>query len=88
MAQTQTLQVKIDAAINAEATLKTLRELKQLQKETVAGSADYKKIQARINDIGDAAKMSKTCSCEKAVRLKSNIMDTIKYFIVEIVDRS
>ena len=59
MAQTQTLQVKIDAAINAEATLKTLRELKQLQKETVAGSADYKKIQARINDIGDAAKTAK-----------------------------
>ncbi|CAB4141749.1 hypothetical protein UFOVP424_34 [uncultured Caudovirales phage] len=59
MAQTQTLQVKIDAAINAEATLKTLRELKQLQKETVAGSADYKKIQGRINDIGDAAKTAK-----------------------------
>lgn len=59
MAQTQTLQVRIDAAINAEATLKTLRELKQLQKETVAGSADYKKIQARINDIGDAAKTAK-----------------------------
>lgn len=59
MAQTQTLQVKIDAAINAEGTLKTLRELKKLQKETVAGSADYKLIQARINDIGDAAKTAK-----------------------------
>ncbi len=59
MAQTQTLQVKIDAAINAEGTLKTLRELKKLQRETVAGSADYKKIQARINDIGDAAKTAK-----------------------------
>ena len=56
---TETLKVRIDAAINAEATLKTLRELKQLQKETVAGSADYKKIQARINDIGDAAKTAK-----------------------------
>ena len=59
MAQTQTLQVKINAAINAEGTLKTLRELKQLQKETVAGSADYKLIQGRINDIGDAAKTAK-----------------------------
>jgi len=59
MAQTQTLQVKIDAAINAEGTLKTLRELKKLQRETVAGSDEYKKIQARINDIGDAAKTAK-----------------------------
>ena len=59
MAQTQTLQVKIDAAINAEGTLKTLRELKKLQRETVAGSDEYKKIQGRINDIGDAAKTAK-----------------------------
>lgn len=59
MAQTQTLEVRINAAINAEGTLKTMRELKQLQKETVAGSAEYKKIQARINDIGDAAKTAK-----------------------------
>lgn len=58
MATTE-LKVKIDAAINAEPTLKALRELKQLQRETVAGSADYKKIQARINDIGDAAKTAK-----------------------------
>lgn len=59
MAQKQTLEVRINAAINAESTLKTLRELKQLQKETVAGSAEYKKIQGRINDIGDAAKTAK-----------------------------
>lgn len=59
MATTQTLQVKIDAAINAEPTLKALRELKQLQKEVVAGSSDYKKIQGRINDIGDATKTAK-----------------------------
>lgn len=58
MATTE-LKVKIDAAINAEGTLKTLRELKKLQRETVAGSDDYKKIQARINDIGDAAKTAK-----------------------------
>jgi hypothetical protein len=59
MAQTQTLEVRINAAINAEGTLKTLRELKQIQKETVAGSDNYKKLQARINDIGDAAKTAK-----------------------------
>ena len=58
MATTE-LKVKIVSAINAERTLKTLRELKKLQKETVAGSDDYKKIQARINDIGDAAKTAK-----------------------------
>ena len=59
MAQTQTLQVRVDAAINAEGTLKSLRELKKLQRETVAGSEDFKKIQSRINDIGDATKTAK-----------------------------
>ena len=59
MAQTQTLHVRVDAAINAEGTLKSLRELKKLQRETVAGSADFKKIQERINDIGDATKTAK-----------------------------
>ena len=59
MAQTQTLQVRVDAAINAEGTLKSLRELKKLQRETVAGSAEFKKIQERINDIGDATKTAK-----------------------------
>lgn len=58
MATTE-LKVKIDAAINAEPTLKALRELKKLQKETVAGSAEYKVLQSRINDIGDAAKTAK-----------------------------
>lgn len=53
------IKIKVDAAINAEPTLKALRELKQLQKEVVAGSDDFKKIQARINDIGDAAKTAK-----------------------------
>jgi hypothetical protein len=53
------IQIKVDAAINAEPTLKALRELKQLQKEVVAGSDDFKRIQARINDIGDAAKTAK-----------------------------
>lgn len=53
------IKIKIDTAINAEPTLKALRELKQLQREVVAGSEDYKKIQARINDIGDAAKTAK-----------------------------
>lgn len=59
MAQQQTLQVRIDAQINAEGTLKSLRELKKLQRETVAGSADFKRIQERINDIGDATKTAK-----------------------------
>jgi len=59
MAQPQTLQVRIDAAINAEGTLKSLRELKKLQKETVAGSAEFKRIQERINDIGDATKTAR-----------------------------
>ena len=58
MATTE-LKIRVDAAINAEPTLKALRELKKLQRETVAGSAEYKKIQQRINDIGDAARTAK-----------------------------
>jgi hypothetical protein len=62
MAQTETLQVRIDAAINAEGTLKQLRELKKLQRETVAGSAEFKKIEGRISDIADATKIAKNQS--------------------------
>jgi hypothetical protein len=56
---TETLEVRINTAINAEGTLKDLRELKKLQRETVAGSDDFKRLQARINDIGDATKTAK-----------------------------
>lgn len=61
MATTE-LKVKIDAAINAEPTLKALRELKQLQKEVVAGSDDYTKITQRMNDIKDATKTASSQS--------------------------
>lgn len=56
---TEKLRVEIDAALNAESTLKGLRELKRLQREVVNGSEDYKKIQARINDISDSAKTAR-----------------------------
>lgn len=59
MAQTQNIKVQIDAAINAEGTLKDLKELKKLQREVVAGSADFKRIQERIDDISDASKTAK-----------------------------
>lgn len=62
MATTQTLQVKIDAAINAEPTIKALKELKNLQREVVSGSEEFNKIQARINDIADATKTARSQS--------------------------
>jgi len=62
MAKPIDIQVRIDAALNADATIKNLRELKQIQKELVAGSDDYKKVQQKINDIGDATKTAKTQS--------------------------
>jgi hypothetical protein len=53
------LKVKIDATLNAEPSLKQLRELKKLQKEVGAGTAEWKKIQGAINDTSDKLKTAK-----------------------------
>lgn len=53
---TSELKVQIDAAINAAPTLKALEELKKLQQEVVVGSEDFKKIEKRVGEIGDAAR--------------------------------
>lgn len=58
MAQ-KTLKVQIDTAINAEASLKQLRELKKLQKEVGAGSADWVKLKNAIDDTEDSLAIAK-----------------------------
>jgi hypothetical protein len=56
MAKTVELNVRVKAALEGGDTLKTLRELKQVQKELVAGSADYNKVSQRMADIKDKTK--------------------------------
>jgi len=62
MAQTQTIDVKIKAILDAGATTKGLRELKTLQKEIGAGTAEYTKVQSAINDTSDKIKTAKSQS--------------------------
>ena len=59
MATTKELKVKIDATINAEASIKTLKELKLLQKQVGLGSAEYKKLEGAIDDMSDSLKGAK-----------------------------
>jgi len=54
--KTVELDVRVKAALEGGDTLKTLRELKQVQKELVAGSEDYKKVSQRMADIKDRTK--------------------------------
>ncbi len=54
--KTVELNVRVKAALEGGDTLKSLRELKQVQKELVAGSADYNKISQRMADIKDKTK--------------------------------
>jgi hypothetical protein len=50
------LDVRVKTALEGGDTLKTFRELKQVQKELVAGSEDYKKVSQRMADIKDKTK--------------------------------
>ena len=54
--KTVELDVRVKAALEGGDTLKTLRDLKQVQKELVAGSEDYKKVSQRMADIKDKTK--------------------------------
>jgi hypothetical protein len=56
MAKNVDLNVRVKAALEGGDTLKTLRELKQVQKELVAGSEEYKKVSQRMADIKDVTK--------------------------------
>lgn len=59
MAQTQNIDVKIKAVLDAGPSVAGLKELKKLQKEVGAGSAEFKKAQAGINDFNDSIKTAK-----------------------------
>lgn len=59
MAQTQEVNVKIKAILDAGPSVAGLKELKKLQKEVGAGSSEFKLAQAGINDFNDSIKTAK-----------------------------
>ena len=59
MAKTQDINVRINAILDAGPSVKGLKELKQLQKEVGAGTAEFKKAQQGINDFSDSVKTAK-----------------------------
>jgi hypothetical protein len=60
MAQTQTVDVKIKAVLDAGPSIAGLKELKKLQRETIAGSKDWNNAAAAIRDFGDEIENSKS----------------------------
>ena len=60
MAITQELKVKIDATINAGASVQQLRDLKKLLREIPADAAEFKTVNRAINDTTDVVKGAKT----------------------------
>ena len=53
------IEVDVDIDVNAEPSLKQLRELKKQLKETAAGSAEFKKLTNEIDDLEDKLKGAK-----------------------------
>ena len=53
------IEVDVDIDVNAEPSLKQLRELKRQLKDTAAGSAEFKKIANEIDDLEDKLKGAK-----------------------------
>ncbi len=64
MAQTQEVNVKIKAILDAGPSVAGLKELKKLQREVGAGSADFKLAQQGINDFNDGIKGAKSSSSD------------------------
>lgn len=59
MAQTQEINVKIKAILDAGPSVAGLKELKKLQREVGAGSSEFKLAQQGINDFTDSVKTAK-----------------------------
>lgn len=59
MASKKKIEVDVDIDVNAEPSLKQLRELKKQLRETAAGSAEFKKIANEIDDLEDKLKGAK-----------------------------
>ena len=64
MAQTQEINVKIKAILDAGPSVAGLKELKKLQREVGAGSKEFKLAQQGINDFTDGIKGAKTTSSD------------------------
>lgn len=62
MAQTQEVNVKIKAILDAGPSVAGLKELKKLQREVGAGSSEFKLAQQGINDFTDSVKTAKSQS--------------------------
>lgn len=62
MAKTQEIDVRIKAILDAGPSVAGLKELKKLQKEVGAGSSEFKRAQAGINDFNDSIKTAKSQS--------------------------
>lgn len=60
MADTVEKNIKLNIDSDIEPTLKNLRELKLALKSAAAGSDDFRKIQAKIDDVQDSLKGAKT----------------------------
>lgn len=64
MAQTQTVDVRIKAILDAGPSVAGLKELKKLQREVGAGSKEFKLAQQGINDFTDGIKGAKGASAD------------------------
>jgi hypothetical protein len=62
--QVETLEVRIETAINAAPTIAAYNELRKLQKEVVAGSKDFDLVSKRMADIKDATSGAKQQSMD------------------------
>jgi DNA repair exonuclease SbcCD ATPase subunit len=59
MATKKKVEVDVDVQVELEPSLKQLRELKKQLKETAAGSEDFKRLTAQIDDMEDSLKGAK-----------------------------
>jgi hypothetical protein len=59
MATKKKVEVDVDINVELEPSLKALRDLKKQLKETAAGSDDFKRLTAQIDDMEDALKGAK-----------------------------
>lgn len=65
------ITIDIDAKINAADSIKDLKELKKLLKETTAGSEDFKKLTGAIDDLEDKIKGSSSAAADLVDNLES-----------------
>jgi len=62
--QVETLEVRIEAALNAGPTIQAYKDLRKLQQEVVAGSKDFDLVSKRMADIKDVTSGAKQQSMD------------------------